>query len=394
MAFTAAARQRLSLCMIVRDEEKRLGRCLASAMPWVGEAVVVDTGSRDRTVALAEAAGARVLRFDWCDDFSKARNFALDAATRKWALVLDADERLVVDDPEGFGRALERAQPVAFSIDCRDQLDEGGVAVGPVMRLFRRDLDGMRYQGEVHEQVMAVARRHADADHARFLHIVHDGYTRGVMAEHRTQERNLALARAMTSSRPEDPFAWFCLGQALSSVDGAEAIAAYERALQKLAPLGRAHRDESYLAALWLGLLRVVMASGDAVKARRLSEGALVDFPRSPDLRFLRGKLLLDAGETAGAAMEFESCLTNEAKSFFLRQDPGAVGYAAETQLGLCYIKLGRLSEAEATLRRARETAPTEYLLPSLMLGLLLLAAGGAGRRRKCWCRSAPTRAR
>src|SRR4051812_2485063 len=184
----------VSLCMIVRDEAARLGRCLASALPWVGEAVVVDTGSTDGTVEIARRAGARVLSFAWCDDFARARNHALDAATRPWALVLDADEVLVVDDGAAWARAVaaagdgpdERAADsrVAYSIDCHDLLDDGSAAVGPVMRLFRRDLPDMRYRGEVHEQVVAVAERRRAAAHARFLHIEHDGHTGAVVAEH------------------------------------------------------------------------------------------------------------------------------------------------------------------------------------------------------------------
>jgi len=151
-----AIRQRLGLCMIVRDEEKRLARCLASALPWVGEAVVVDTGSRDGTAALAESMGARVSRFAWCDDFAKARNQALAAATAEWVLVLDADEVLRVDDADAWARALTNAAIAAYSIDCHDRIDDGGVAVGPVLRLFRRAAPDMVYRGEVHEQIVAV----------------------------------------------------------------------------------------------------------------------------------------------------------------------------------------------------------------------------------------------
>jgi tetratricopeptide (TPR) repeat protein len=371
-----AIRERLGLCMIVRNEEKRLARCLASALPWVGEAVVVDTGSSDGTAALAEAMGARVPRFAWCDDFAKARNHALAAATTEWVLVLDADEVLCVDDPEAWARALDSAASAAYSIDCHDRMDDGGVAVGPVLRLFRRAAPDMVYRGEVHEQIVAVAERRCPTAHARFIHIEHDGHTGAVIAEHQSVERNLKLARIMVGSRPGDPFAWFCLGQALqvAAPSSPEVVSAFERALLRLEILGPAHRDESYLAALWINLVRALVRAGRPREALEISARAVCDFPESPDLRFLRGKLLLDAGHVAAATRELEECLSPGARRFFLRQDPGAVGYAAETQLAICCLKLGQLDRATRTLRQAADSAPPAFHLPRLLLGILLLS--------------------
>ena len=84
----------LSLSMIVRDEEARLGECLRSVQGFADEMVVVDTGSTDATVAIAEAAGARVEQIPWPGDFAPARNQALEFLNGDWVLVLDADEQL------------------------------------------------------------------------------------------------------------------------------------------------------------------------------------------------------------------------------------------------------------------------------------------------------------
>ena len=84
----------LSLCMIVKNEEAILAKCLESVKGVVDEMIVLDTGSTDRTVAIAEEYGAKTPRFSWCDDFSAARNEALRHVTGDWVLVLDADEQL------------------------------------------------------------------------------------------------------------------------------------------------------------------------------------------------------------------------------------------------------------------------------------------------------------
>ena len=99
---------RLSLCMIVKDEEEMLPRCLAAVKPAVDEMIVVDTGSTDRTVEIAESFGARVLHHEWTGSFSDARNVSLEAATGDWIIYLDADEVLVEEDAERL-----RASPAA-----------------------------------------------------------------------------------------------------------------------------------------------------------------------------------------------------------------------------------------------------------------------------------------
>ncbi len=84
----------VSLCMIVRDEERYLADALESVRGVVDEICIVDTGSKDRTLEIAQGAGARTEEIAWPGDFSKARNVALAMASRRWILVLDADERL------------------------------------------------------------------------------------------------------------------------------------------------------------------------------------------------------------------------------------------------------------------------------------------------------------
>lgn len=88
----------ISLCMIVRNEEKSLSRCLASVEGLIDEIIIVDTGSADRTKDIAAAFGAAIYDFTWIDDFSAARNFAFSKATRDYIFWLDADDYLKEED--------------------------------------------------------------------------------------------------------------------------------------------------------------------------------------------------------------------------------------------------------------------------------------------------------
>jgi tetratricopeptide (TPR) repeat protein len=115
-------RRTLSLCMIVKDEERCLARCLHSAKPVVDEIIIVDTGSSDRTKAIAEVFGAQVFNFEWVNDFSRARNLSLSKASGDWILVLDADEAI---SPKSYGQLIEILQaahigPAAYSLQTRN----------------------------------------------------------------------------------------------------------------------------------------------------------------------------------------------------------------------------------------------------------------------------------
>ena len=85
----------ISLCMIVKYEEKCLACCLDSVKNFIDEIIIVDTGSVDKTIDIAEEYTKKIFHYDWHDDFSAARNFSLSKATKDWILMLDADEIIV-----------------------------------------------------------------------------------------------------------------------------------------------------------------------------------------------------------------------------------------------------------------------------------------------------------
>ena len=144
----------LSLCMIVRNEERNLGRCLDSVRNLGAELIVVDTGSTDATPKIASAYGARVIRFDFTRaDFAAARNCALERASGRWVVALDADERLrpaslplvceLAGRGENAGYYFQRLNREAGSETVRADY---------VVRLFPNRPD-YRYRGRVHETI-------------------------------------------------------------------------------------------------------------------------------------------------------------------------------------------------------------------------------------------------
>ncbi len=112
----------VSLCMIIKDEEKYLARCLASVKPIVDELIVVDTGSTDRSKDIAITFGARVYDYEWKNDFGEARNYSISKASGEWILILDGDEVISPLDHAHFSKMVKKTPraPIAYSITTRN----------------------------------------------------------------------------------------------------------------------------------------------------------------------------------------------------------------------------------------------------------------------------------
>src|SRR5262249_27469433 len=169
----SAKRRGVSLCMIVRNEEAPLLRCLASVKPVVSEIIVVDTGSTDRTREVATALGAKVFQLPGNGDFSEARNASLANATGEKILVIDADEVLSPRDHEALATLASKRgdKPRAWSFVTRNYVtpmytagwtendgayaaEEAGTGWIPSskVRLFP-NRPTIRFSGPVHERV-------------------------------------------------------------------------------------------------------------------------------------------------------------------------------------------------------------------------------------------------
>lgn len=205
----------ISACLIVRNESLVLQRCLSSLSRAVDEIVVVDTGSTDATPEIAAAVGGKVVRYDWRDDFSAARNVGLDAASCDWILTIDADEYLDAGAPSQIRTLVDRTDAEGILVTVRNLLSADDLiqsAESPIVRLFRRR-DDVRFAGIIHEEVTTAITRRGGRIVASSIVIVHDGYSRETtQASGRRAERNLPLLLRAAADAPHDPYLQFHLG--------------------------------------------------------------------------------------------------------------------------------------------------------------------------------------
>lgn len=181
--------------MIVKNEEKYIKRCLESIKDIVDEMVVVDTGSSDKTKEIAMSLGAYVYDFKWTDDFSDARNFALEKSTGEWNLVLDADEYVTANCKDDILRFIKNNMAIGrvkiiskFTQDSQIRYSQAFIS-----RLLPR---GLYFEGRVHEQIVSKLPRINTT-----IEIIHDGYF-----ETNKFERNIRLLLKELEAKPNDQY--------------------------------------------------------------------------------------------------------------------------------------------------------------------------------------------
>jgi hypothetical protein len=272
----------ICVCLIVRDEEEHLARCLASVAGVASDVVVVDTGSKDRTPEIARAHGARMLSMEWPRDFSVARNASLEAATGAWCLVLDADEELPEETRAGLAGVVAGAEAAgvqAVSMAMRNLNRPGELTAWdefPIVRLFRRAA-AHRYEGAIHEQVTPSIVRAGGRIGTCGLHILHHGYARPLAQGGASRvKRNLALLQDALRASPDDAYLEYQVGVTLKSAQDAGAAAHLERALV----LGGLSGENQALARMKLAQL--CLARGDDAGAVEQAGLCLAFQPGNP----------------------------------------------------------------------------------------------------------------
>jgi glycosyltransferase involved in cell wall biosynthesis len=149
---------KLSVCLITKNEAGSLGACLASVLPVADEVVVVDTGSMDKTVEIAEQFGARVFLHEWKNDFSEARNLSLSLASHPWIMWIDADETLDPASIPVIKSIKETAPGKAYSCLCKNVNSCEAAQDFVKSEIFKRinifpNFKGISFTGNLHERV-------------------------------------------------------------------------------------------------------------------------------------------------------------------------------------------------------------------------------------------------
>ena len=341
---------KLALVMIARNEGHCIERCLRSVAQFVDEMIVMDTGSTDDTVSVAARSGAEVHHFAWQDDFSAARNAALDCSRAAWNLILDADEWI-----EGGAEQLQASilgdRPFIGLVPIASYFDLHGRVESSISWIPRILPGNVRYQGRVHEQpVSDLKRLHVQ------LRIGHDGYRLGKLRQKQGRNKNLLLRELQEN--PFDAYLQYQLGKDYEVYeDYGNAVLHFMEALRL------SHADEAFRHDLVVRTIFSLKQANQHEQAIQLAEQEFANWQNSPDFFFCLADLMLDwAVLNPADAMKdllpivessWKKCLEIGEQPFLSGSVKGRGSYLAAKNLAVMYENLGNPSQAAEYRRMA-----------------------------------------
>jgi len=338
----------ISLCMIVKDEENCLKRCLQSVQGLVSEIIIVDTGSKDSTREIAKQFTDKVYDFDWCNDFSKARNFSLEKASNEWILVLDADEVVlefykdkVIDfikaDESSVGR-IKRINILEDNMGTKKFIER-------VNRLFNKKY--YHYEGIIHEQVVSKRTKEYIMVNVDIV-ADHVGYTKEVINKTQKTHRNLELLHKSIKKDDKDPYLYYQLGKTYYlQKNYNEAFNAFSQALSF--NLNNRHEYVEDLVETYGYCLLNAGRYEQALELKRYKD----DYGRSLDYKFLMALIYMNNGVFEQAVRGFLDCIGESEGKI-----EGLNSYLSYYNVGVIYECLGFKDEASFYYKQCGEYKP------------------------------------
>ncbi|MEA4841971.1 MAG: glycosyltransferase [[Clostridium] symbiosum] len=324
---------KISLCMIVKNEEKYIAQCLKSAALLVDEIIIVDTGSTDNTLEIASEFQPKIFRHPWENDFGKARNHSLAQATGDWILVLDADESLYMEDIQKLKDILKQTKANGVSLKFHNFIDEGSeenynTHMG--VRIFKNHC--FHYQGAIHEQLMPINNTVAINIETTDVRVRHFGYLKSNSGK-KKRERNIPIIQKLLDENPQDSFQLFNMGnEYMSDDDYNKALFYFEKAYE--------NKDATLAYCPHLIFRRAICLhylKRDEESLAILGEGVML-YPKCIDYEYLRGRIYKSHKQYSMAIASFEKCISIGAAPLNLTFFSDTEGFRSFVELGHIYF--------------------------------------------------------
>lgn len=369
----------ISLCMIVKNEAARIGECLSGIASLVDQMIVVDTGSSDNTIELAQQSGAKVVSYEWHHDTAAARNFSLTHASYEWILVLDADEtisprdfpviRNLITDPSYDGYIFFQRHYTNDPDTENWRINDGSYPEGQqyagffdvnVVRLFRNRPD-IFYSDFAHELVEESIKDSPKKNTGIPIH--HYGIAEGRVSKVEKSQHYLNLLLKDLEKNPDSFKTHYLLGRQYYQLnDNVSSIVHFKKAL--------AIKDTD--ASAFHGLALALTKSGDA-------EGALEALVRAIQINPSYEEPYYTLAVANIQLLQFKDAL--DAMHLYLKLNPR--GVKGLNLLGYIYLKQKLFNMAEKQFRAALALYPGYHTARGNLITTLLAKSDFSGARRE-----------
>lgn len=301
----------LSLCMIVKNEESVLKRCLDSVKGIVDEIVIADTGSTDNTVKIASEYTKHIYKYEWTDSFSEARNFVQKKAKGKWILVLDADEFVDRDNLIAVkNKLLENTVNIdVFFTEIYNFTGKNGeyIVQHKAVRIYKNHTS-IKFTRTIHEQLVHEDRE-LKSDISDLI-IYHSGYLKNTVKNKDKNTRNTQLIKKQTEKMGKMGFDYFNRGnEFLLSQEFEKALECYQQA----------YLSQKDISLEWVPI-NAVQTILCLIALKRFKEALLVIdegerlWKKAPDFKYLKGQVFLDQNRLEDAKEQLTSLIVNKNK--------------------------------------------------------------------------------
>jgi glycosyltransferase involved in cell wall biosynthesis len=325
----------ISLCMIVKDEEKTIKRCLDSVKGIVDEIIIVDTGSTDNTKQIAKEYTDKVYDYKWNNNFAEARNYAASFASGEWILVLDADEYV---DKDNLRQAIEELKDnndrydiyAVNIVNFSGQYGEN-IAQHKHVRLYRNN-GNIQFFRSIHEQLRYKDNKEVKPGLSSLV-IYHSGYLAKVIKNKNKNSRNQSLLQQELEQKTSEAFDLFNMGNELRLLGKLEeALDAYVNAYKKKKGFW-----QDWVPFCLCNMVECLISLERYDDALAIIYDAENIYSNAVDFTYYKGHIFLIQNRYDDAREVFEFILQNKEKFNAIIKSPDFRDYFPYKRLGYIY---------------------------------------------------------
>jgi glycosyltransferase involved in cell wall biosynthesis len=334
--------------MIVKNEEDSLQRCLGSVRDFVDEIIIVDTGSTDKTVEIAQSFGAKIYYFEWNDNFADARNHSLSKATKDWILVMDADDEferedkwklLNITENKVIGANAYCGRTICYSGEVPDK---NSIIMNMNIRLIKNHR-GYKFEGSIHEQIVLAPEDLGNpyALVAIDIRFHHYGYLVSVIAAKDKHTRNIGLIEKELKKNSQNAFMLFNMGNEYYAMhDYKKALDYYMQSYKYFDP------QPGFSSMLLIRIIMCHQTMGNSKEIFSFVKFGLKYYPRFTDFEYLKGDELLRQKKILQAICAYKKCLKIGEPPVNMNNMAGIGTYKPHYTLSTIYTAIGEYDKA------------------------------------------------